>query len=152
MRRTRIALTAIGPARTNFMETATLPTVPRTTELCQSILDRPDFAELRRKLDAFMSDELAKFRYQMLNDRGAMLQQKQAMGAAITDEEIAQFEALREGFLKNTVATEFMDAQQELQKVLDSVTQHIHKTFELGRMPTEEDFAGSCCSSGCGCH
>jgi cell fate (sporulation/competence/biofilm development) regulator YlbF (YheA/YmcA/DUF963 family) len=136
------------------METIATAPAPalKTGELCQSILDRPDFAEMRRRIDAFMNDELAKFQYQMLNDRGAMLQQKQAMGAQITDEEIAQFEALREGFMKNTVATEFIDAQQELQKVLDSVTQRIHKTFELGRLPTEEDFASSCCDSGCGCH
>ena len=124
----------------------------KTRELCQAILDRPDFPELRRKMDAFMNDEAVKFQYQMLNDRGALLQQKQAMGAAITDEEVAQFEALREGFMKNPVATQFLDAQQELQKVLESVTQHVHKTFELGRLPTEEDFSGSCCSSGCGCH
>ena len=87
----------------------------------------------------------------MLNDRGAMLQQKQAMGAAITDEEIAQFEALRDGFMKNPVATEFLDAQQQLQKLQDSILQHVQKTLELGRVPQPEDF-DTCCSSGCGCH
>ena len=47
------------------METTATVTDPtatlKTQELCQSILDRPDFAELRRRLDAFMGDELAKF-------------------------------------------------------------------------------------------
>ena len=52
-------------------------TEQKTRELCQAILDRPDFPELRRKMDAFMNDEGAKFQYQMLNDRGQMLQSKQ---------------------------------------------------------------------------
>lgn len=125
----------------------------KTRELCQAILDRPDFPELRRKMDAFMNDEAAKFQYQMLNDRGQMLQSKQQQGLPLTDEEIAQFEALRDNFTQNPVATGFLDAQQEIQKIHDAVNQHLNKTFELGRVPTPEDFSSGCCSSsGCGCH
>ncbi len=128
-------------------------TEQKTRELCQAILDRPDFPELRRKMDAFMNDEGAKFQYQMLNDRGQMLQSKQQQGLPLTDEEIAQFEALRDTFVKNPVASGFMDAQQEIQKIHDAVNQHLNKTFELGRVPTAEDFNSGCCSSsGCGCH
>jgi len=137
------------------MSTATAPepvqVILKTRELCQSIVDRPDFPELRRKVDAFMNDEMAKYQYEMLNQRGGMLQQKQAAGQSLTDEEIAQFEALRESFLKNPVATDFLRAQEELQKIHDSVSQHLNKTFELGRVPTSEDFESSC-GSGCGCH
>jgi len=63
------------------------------------------------------------------------------------------FEALRDSFMKNPVATEFLDAQQELSRVQDAIMKHIHKTFELGRVPTVEDMNdGSCCSGhGCGC-
>ncbi len=144
-------------ATKNVMETAVETadsTLSRTRDLCQAILDRPDFSEMRRKLDAFMADEMAKFQYQMLNDRGGTLQQKQMSGTPITDEEIGQFEALREGFLKNPVATDFLAAQEELQKLQEMVMKHIHKTFELGRVPNPEDFEQSCCSSsgGCGCH
>ena len=128
-------------------------TEQKTRELCQAIIDRPDFPELRRKMDAFMNDESAKFQYQMLNERGQMLQSKQQQGLPLTDEEIAQFEALRDTFTQNTVATGFLDAQQEIQKIHDAVNQHLSKTFELGRVPTAEDFSSGCCSSsGCGCH
>jgi cell fate (sporulation/competence/biofilm development) regulator YlbF (YheA/YmcA/DUF963 family) len=123
----------------------------KTRELCQAILERPDFPEMRRKIDAFMSDEGAKFQYQMLSERSGLLQHKQSTGLAISDEELAQFEALRDGFMKNPVATEFLDAQQQLQKLQDSILQHVQKTLELGRVPQPEDF-DSCCSSGCGCH
>jgi cell fate (sporulation/competence/biofilm development) regulator YlbF (YheA/YmcA/DUF963 family) len=148
---------AVETAVENAVETAvetSNETLSKTRELCQAILDRPDFGEMRRKLDAFMADEMAKFQYQMLNDRGGVLQQKQMNGTPITDEEIGQFEALREGFLKNPVASDFLSAQDELQKLQEMVMKHIHKTFELGRVPAAEDFEQSCCSTsgGCGCH
>ena len=122
-------------------------------DLCQSILDRPDFTDLRRRIDAFMIDEKAKYEYQMLNDSGALLQQKQQHGVQISEEEIGRFEALRDSFMGNPVATEFMTAQQEVSRMQDSILKHVQKTFELGRVPTVEDMNdGSCCSDhGCGC-
>jgi cell fate (sporulation/competence/biofilm development) regulator YlbF (YheA/YmcA/DUF963 family) len=120
-------------------------------ELCGALAARPDFAELRRKVDAFMNDESAKFQYQMLSERSSMLQMKQNSGTPISPEEFGQFEALREGVLKSTVAVEFMDAQQEIGRIQEQILSHIHKTLELGRVPTKEDF-DSCCSSSCGCH
>jgi cell fate (sporulation/competence/biofilm development) regulator YlbF (YheA/YmcA/DUF963 family) len=122
-------------------------------ELCQSILDRPDFTDLRRRIDAFMIDEKAKYESQMLNDSGALLQQKQQQGVQITDEEIGRFEALRDSFMGNPVATEFMTAQQEVSRLQDNILKHVQKTFELGRVPTVEDMNdGSCCNNhGCGC-
>jgi len=138
---------------TTVVDAPVSETAIKTRELCQAILERPDFNELRRKIDTFMADEMAKFQYQMLNERGAILQQKQSSGMPLTDEEIGQFEALREGFLKNPVATQFLEAQDELQKIQETIVKHVHKTFELGRVPNPEDFEQSCCSSsGCGCH
>ena len=138
-----------------FMETAAPTAVvdEKIRDLCQAILDRPDFTDLRRRIDAFMADEKAKYEYQMLNDSGALLQQKQQYGVQISEEEVGRFEALRDSFMKNPVATEFLDAQQEVSRMQDAIMKHIHKTFELGRVPTVEDMNdGSCCSGhGCGC-
>jgi cell fate (sporulation/competence/biofilm development) regulator YlbF (YheA/YmcA/DUF963 family) len=137
------------------METAVAPTAVdgKILELCQALLDRPDFPDLRRRIDAFMVDEKVKYEYQMLNDSGAMLQQKQQQGMQISEEEIGRFEALRDSFLKNPVATEFLDAQQEMSRIQDSIMKHIQKTVELGRVPTVEDMNdGGCCNNhGCGC-
>ncbi|MBM3877920.1 MAG: YlbF family regulator [Verrucomicrobia bacterium] len=123
----------------------------KIAELCEALLARPDFSDLRRKVGAFMNDESAKFQYQMLSERSAMLQQKQNAGLSITPEEAGQFEALREGVMKSTVAMEFLDAQQEIGKLQDELLGYVQKTIELGRVPTKEDF-DSCCSSSCGCH
>ena len=143
-----------GP-KTQIMETAVqIPAVDeKIRDLCQAILERPDFSDLRRRIDAFMADEKVKYEYQMLNDSGALLQQKQQHGAPITEEEIGRFEALRDSFMKNPVATEFLDAQQEVSRVQDNILKHVQKTLELGRVPTPEDMNdGSCCNNqGCGC-
>ena len=123
----------------------------KTRELCQAILEQPDFPMLRRQVDAFLADEGIKVQYQALSDRGAMLQHKQQTGMPLDVVEIADFEKQREAFLNNPVAQGFMEAQQAMQSVQESVSQFVAKTFELGRMPQQEDFDNGSCGHGCGC-
>ena len=78
-----------------------------------------------------------------------MLQHKQQMGLPMSAEEITEFEKNRDALVNNPIARDFLDAQQAMQKVQESVGQYVAKTFELGRPPSEEDFHG--CGSGCGC-
>ena len=148
------------------METETQPTVATepqtclnlkpiaegTNQLCEAIVGQKGFADLYKKIDAFINDEKLKYEYSMLNERGALLQQKQQAGAEISDEEIAGFEKLRDEFMANPVATQFLEAQEEVQQVQDRIQQVIAKTFEVGRVPQSEDF--DFCSDGfgsCGC-
>ena len=129
-----------------------LPIKKGTDQLCESIVNQEGFKELYAKIDAFISDEKLKYEYSTLNERGALLQQKQQAGAEITEEEITAFEQLRTDFLDNKVADDFLAAQEEVQKVQDRIHQVIAKTFEVGRVPAQEDF--DFCSDGfgdCGC-
>lgn len=129
-----------------------LPIKQGTDQLCESIVNQEGFKELYAKIDAFISDEKLKYEYSTLNERGALLQQKQQAGAEITEEEITAFEQLRTDFLGNKVADDFLAAQQEVQQVQDRIHQVIAKTFEVGRVPAQEDF--DFCSDGfgdCGC-
>ena len=129
-----------------------LPIKKGTDHLCESIINQEGFKELYAKIDAFISDEKLKYEYSTLNERGALLQQKQQAGAEITEEEITTFEQLRNDFLGNEVATNFLAAQEEVQQVQDRIHQVIAKTFEVGRVPAQEDF--DFCSDGfgdCGC-
>src|SRR5216117_2073147 len=123
----------------------------KTRELCQAILDQPDFPMIRRRVDAFLADESIKLQYQELSDRGAILQHKQQTGMPLDMTEIADFEKRRETFLSSPVAQGFLDAQQAMQQVQESVNQYVAKTFELGRMPQKEDFDHGSCGHGCGC-
>ena len=121
-------------------------------ELCQAIIDQPDFQTIRRQVDAFLADESVKVQYQELSDRGAMLQHKQQTGMPLDMTEIADFEKKREAFLNSPVAQGFLAAQQAMQNVQESVSQYVTKTFELGRMPQKEDFDHGSCGHGCGCN
>ena len=123
----------------------------KTRELCQAILDEPSVQALRQRIDNFMADEQARAQYDGLVSKGEALQQKQQNAMPLTDEEISDFEQHRDTLLKNPVARGFLDAQQELRQVQESIHRHVNKTFELGRLPSEEDLTSGCCSDGQGC-
>lgn len=123
----------------------------RTRDLCQALVEQPDFIDLKGKLDAFLSDELLKFKFQQVNDLGNLLQMKQSQGLELKPDEIATFEKLRDDLLGNPVAQGFLDAQQQMQQLHQMVDKFIDRTFELGRRPEfDEVHDGSC--GDCGCH
>lgn len=124
--------------------------VQKTKDLCQAIIDLPQFQSIRGRIDSFMADEQAKTQYESVMEKGQALNQKQQFSMPISNEEIADFETHRETLIKNPVARGFIDAQEELHKIQSSVNQYVTKTMELGRVPQEEDFGS--CGHGCGCH
>lgn len=135
------------------MQTTTeeTPVIQKTRELCQTILDQPTMQSIRRRIDTFMADEKTRNQYDGLVNKGQALQQKQQLSTPLTGEEIADFEQHREVLLQNPVARDFLDAQEELHQVQQSVHQYVNKTLELGRLPTEQELSGDGCGHGCGC-
>jgi cell fate (sporulation/competence/biofilm development) regulator YlbF (YheA/YmcA/DUF963 family) len=123
----------------------------KTKELCQAILDQPNMRSIRQRVDAFMEDEKARSLYDGLVSKGQLLQQKQQQALPVTGEEMADFEQHRTALFNNPVARGFLDAQEELHQVQESVHQYVSKTLELGRIPSEEDLHGGSCGHGCGC-
>jgi cell fate (sporulation/competence/biofilm development) regulator YlbF (YheA/YmcA/DUF963 family) len=128
------------------------PVIQKTKELCQAILEQPGMTSIRKRIDAFMGDEKARAQYDGLMSKGQALQQKQQSSMPLSGEEISDFESQREALLNNPVARGFLDAQEELQQVQESVQQYVSKTLELGRVPAEEDLSNGSCGHGCGCH
>jgi cell fate (sporulation/competence/biofilm development) regulator YlbF (YheA/YmcA/DUF963 family) len=126
--------------------------VQKTRELCQTILDHPDFKNLRRDIDVFMSNDSAKNDYQSLVEKGEELNQKQHQGVRLTQDEIAAYESQRDRVVNNPVAAGFIRAQQEVHGIQESVNKFLSKTFELGRVPEAADLDGGSCGQGCGCH
>ena len=124
----------------------------KTRELCQTLLDEPNLQALRQRIDSFMADEQTRAQYDGLVTKGQALQQKQQQSLPLTGEEISDFEQHRDSLLKNPVARGFLDAQEELHHVQESIQKYVSKTLELGRLPTEEELSGGCCGDhGCGC-
>lgn len=126
------------------------PVTRKTMELCEAIMSQPDFQVLRGQVDAFMADAEVQRQYEELSEQGALLQHKQQMGGMVDAVEINDFEQKREAFLRNPVARGFLDAQQLMHDVRETVARHVAKTFELGRVPQKEDFDHGC-GHGCGC-
>jgi cell fate (sporulation/competence/biofilm development) regulator YlbF (YheA/YmcA/DUF963 family) len=123
----------------------------KTLDLCKCIVDQPEFVQMRKSIDAFLGDEESKKQYQLVMETGESLQHKQQMGTPPDSSEIAEFEKSRDLLLKNPLARGFLDAQEQMHKVQESVMQYVGKTFELGRVPTNDDFDAHGCGTGCGC-
>ena len=120
-------------------------------DLCGAIAGHAQFKDMCEHIDAFMQDEKLKYEYQMLNELGGILQQKQQMGGEITEEEVGRFESVRQGFTTNDIAMNFVKAQETVTKMQDHILRHVQKTFELGRVPTDEEMMdGMCCDCTCG--
>src|SRR5262245_11809389 len=123
----------------------------KTRELCETIVGQPEFRSIRLRIEAFMGNTNAQTRYQSVVEKGDALQQKQQFGMPLDGNEVTAFEQERELLFKDPVAREFLDAQQEMHKIQESVMQYVGKTFELGRVPSLEDFPSGSCGSSCGC-
>lgn len=135
------------------MTTATADTalIGKIRELCQTILDQPDSKSLRHSIDTFMADDKSRGEYQELVECGEHMHHKQHQGVKLTDDELKSYETLRVTVLENAVVKGFIDAQQEMQKIQESVQQYVTKTLELGRVPEESEFEAESCGHGCGC-
>jgi cell fate (sporulation/competence/biofilm development) regulator YlbF (YheA/YmcA/DUF963 family) len=137
-----------------YMQTMTEETAitQKTKELCQAILDQPELQAVRRRIDEFMENGKSKGQYDELVAKGNALQEKQRNALPLTDEEIGDFERHRDGVLKDPVTRGFLEAQEELKAIQDSIRNYVSKTIELGRLPTEDEVSECGCGHGCGCH
>jgi cell fate (sporulation/competence/biofilm development) regulator YlbF (YheA/YmcA/DUF963 family) len=140
---------------TDFMET-TVQTedvvLQKTRELCEAIVQQPQFQSIRQQVDSFMADAKAREQYESLSEKGRQLHHKQQQGLELAPAEISAFDAEREAFFRNPVARGFADAQEAMHRIQEAVSQFVSKTFELGRVPSAEDLESGSCGSGCGCH
>jgi cell fate (sporulation/competence/biofilm development) regulator YlbF (YheA/YmcA/DUF963 family) len=123
----------------------------KTQDLCNTILNQPTMLAMRKQLDAFMGDDAARAQYETVMHKGRALHEKQHQSLPLSGEEISDFESSRDALLKNPVARGFIDAQEELHGLRDTIQDYVSKTIELGRLPKAEDFEqGGCCGGGGG--
>ncbi len=120
--------------------------------LCETILSRPGFASVRNAVSEFMNDSSARARYEAVNRLGTELSQKQQRGIELAPEEIQRFKSAQRELASNPAAAAFLDAQQQLHRLEATLHAYITKTLQLGRVPTESDFAADTCGPTCGCH
>jgi len=124
----------------------------KTRELCEALVTTPGMISIRERINAFLADDQSRAQYESLMTQGRSLQEKQQRSLPLNGGEISEFERQRAALLANPVASGFLDAQQELRDIQESIQKHVTRTLELGRVPTPEDLEGCACGSGCGCH
>jgi len=133
-------------------QTEDSPITRKTKELCQAIISQPEMISIRKRIDTFLSDAGARSQYETVAGKGQALHDKQHGGQPVDGAEISDFEKHRDSLLQNPVARGFLDAREELHVIQHSIQKYVSKTLELGRVPTEADFAEGSCGEGCGCH
>ncbi len=128
------------------------PVVRKTKELCQTILDQPSYQAIKKTIHAFLADPAMSTHYQRLCDRQDALHHKHEHGEEISEQELADFDKDEADFLAQPLAQQFIEAQQQMHRVEQTVSSYLRKTFELGRLPGEEDISSGGCGPSCGCH
>lgn len=128
------------------------PVQVKLEDLCHTLITQPEFDTIRLRIDQFMINDAAKAQYTRVSERGEYLQHKQAQGLPLSESEVEDFEKDRQALLNDPVARGFLDAQEQMQRMQESVSAYVQKTFELGRVPTPGDLDGGSCGHGCGCH
>ena len=130
--------------------------IEKTKELCQLIVDQPHFEKLLKDIESFMADSEAQALYDTISSKQRVLVDKQNDGESLSEDEIEDFEQTREALMAHPIASAYIEARQHIYDVQDSITRLIAKTFELGRIPLDEELtSGGCCGGGgggCGCH
>jgi cell fate (sporulation/competence/biofilm development) regulator YlbF (YheA/YmcA/DUF963 family) len=134
------------------IETNGSAVLDKTRELCETILTDSGVASMRQRIDTFLANDQARTQYETVMSKGQVLHEKQHKSLPLSGEEISEFEKSREALLANPVARGFLDAQEELNALQETIQKHVAKTLELGRLPKSDDFEGGSCGSGCGCH
>ena len=132
------------------------PVIAKTKELCEALIAQDSYKALKAKFDAFVADQEAQLMYQALSEHQSRLVNKQEQGETLSEAEIQDFENKREQLLMHPVAGGFVEAQQGFEELRETVVNYVTKTFELGRLPTDEELKpkGGCCGGGgggCGC-
>lgn len=127
----------------------------KTKEMCEAIAQDIEFVALQGQVERFLADDAAKLQYQSVHEKGEELHQKQHAGVELSETEISGFEEARDALMNNEVARDFMEAQQSLQTLQQTIGKYVGMTLELGRVPEPEDMeqadGGGCCGGGCGC-
>src|SRR5580698_6006865 len=86
----------LPPYSLEFMQTTTEiedAVRQKTVELCETIVQQPQFQSIRRRVDSFMADSAAQKQYQSLSEKGRSLHERQHQGLPLDGKEIAAFDS-----------------------------------------------------------
>ena len=113
-------------------------------DLCRALLEDEKLKGVFTSIDAFMENDVSKELFSQMQTKGEELQTKQQAGIELTAGEVVEYNKLREKMLDDPAAKAFVEAQESIQSVHQTIGSWVSLVFENGRMPTEEEFEGHC--------
>lgn len=133
--------------------TTTVTIEDKIQELCAAIVADEEVQAARESAEAFLADSDAVKLYRETSLLGRELHQKNHGGAEVSPMDQRRFGELQDRCEAHPGIAAFIEAQQVLQGIAETVSTYVSKTLESGRVPTEEEMAGQGgCGEGCGCH
>lgn len=119
----------------------------KARELCQFILESPDYLAAQGKIDIFDEDTGAQQLYQGWRETEMELHGKHQEGKEISDAEISDLETKRDAAMENSTVADFAEAEGSLNQMFSTVVKIVQKSLQEGSVPTDEELA-ECCGSG----
>lgn len=119
----------------------------KARELCGFILESPEYEVLQGRFETFEKDTTAQKIHHAWRERDYELQRQHREGNMPTKDQIAELEKLRTAALENEVVVDYVESEQALSKMFQTVMKVVQKSLETGRVPTDEELS-ECCGSG----
>jgi cell fate (sporulation/competence/biofilm development) regulator YlbF (YheA/YmcA/DUF963 family) len=130
----------------------------KARELCQFIVDQPDFSEARRQIEVFLEDAEAQAVYRAWQEKAHEIHRMGHEGLQPNDADLQEVDRLRQAVAGHGVASSFAQAEDQMNGIFGSVTKLLQQTLQLGRVPSVEEMNtnSGCCGGGggggCGCN
>lgn len=99
-------------------------------ELEKSLRNSEAFINLKEMFEAVMADPPSKEIFDQFRETQMNLQEKQMQGIEITEQEVADAQAIVDQVQQHELITKLMDAEQHLNVVINEISQIITKPLE----------------------
>ena len=131
--------------------------VKLVSELAAAFAQSQKVVSAKARIGLFYQNPEATDTFRKVSEYGETLRNKHMEGMPPSEEEIAEFDKLRQNVIDNPLCKGFLEARQELDTLLSEVNQYLVMSIEKGAAPTDEEVAEamtqqmSSCSCGGGC-
>lgn len=93
----------------------------------------------KERIGVFFQNPDSTKLFEEVNAYGEELRQKHLAGMPPTEEEIAKFDTLRGAVISDDVAREFLESRTEIDTIMQTLSQYLGMSIDLGRAPTPEE-------------
>ncbi len=130
-------------------------------KLSESFAQSQQVIAAKARIGLFYQSPEATDLFRKVNEFGEELRNKQMAGMTPSEEEISQFDEMRQNVIANPLCVGFLESRQQLDELLSTVNQYLCLAIDMGRSPSDEEVAkamdqqnsmsSSCCGGSCGC-